>query len=545
MGPGGDELENAIEQLFKAYDLDECGELSRNVFLSIEMRLSFESGEIFNGDAGAAQFTLADKDCSGTLSFDEFRTRFLTTFEEQGFSRQEIIKHVNEQARMTLAERAKMGPRFHASIRQVLRQIFNLFDYSGDGLLTPEEWIAAQKTVAAEVRDDFDDGWVNEAAFATADLNGDGVLDLKEFLESSFKMFESVKRSADKILATLQRVARALEKERMGNQAWTAPVAIYVQNAELPEFQPPSRAWQDDPTAEQQEKNPDAWTNTIEVKLPLGLQTAEDVAGLIRLSLKLPPETWISCFFLGPIGSSGQRPVTLLRGERSGEGNTQQMLTYLTKPAADLRIFVKNQRKRPTKLVKQPRAFLEEKEGLMQKKTGAMWGLDWETQLAGEGMPSPPKPMVVILGDAIAIEVPVSDEFGEYRYVPTVYMDRNDILSKPYDENIEAKKKGKKKVGGAEPDPLLQLQFVAMKEGKCVLFVDLSWEDQEEKLVQARNLITPSSNNSTARIGPVEVEVQKPSSKDDRSKLPMMWWNGEQWSKKKGAAKKKKAKGKK
>jgi Ca2+-binding EF-hand superfamily protein len=542
MGPGGDELETSVEALFRAYDVDENGEISRSEFLSIEMRLSFEEGDVFKGDAGMAKFTLADRGCTGALSFEEFRSRTLTTFEEQGFTKAEIIKHLNDQVMKTLTERAKMGPRFHAGIRQVLKQIFSLFDCKGDGHLTPEEWMAAQKTVATEVNDDFEEGWVEESRFASADTNGDGLLDLAEFLESSFKMFDGVKRRTDQILATLQRVARALEKERMGSQAWTPNVAIWVQSAEIAEFQPPSKAFQNVPTEEASDKGRDAWMRATEVKLPAGLQTAEDVAGLIRLSLKWPPETWISCFYIGPPKEGAPRPITLLRGGAPGEGTTSAMLTYFTKQNADLRLFVKNKRKRPHKLQKQQRAVLEEKESLLAKKTGAVWGLDWETQLIGEGMPSPPKPMVVMLGDAVIVEVPVSDEGGEYRFVPNVYMDRIDILSKPCDETVEVKKKKKKKVGGGEPDPLLQLTFVAVREGKCVIFVDLSWEDQEEKLAGTQKLLAPCSYNSAQRIGPIEVEVQKPTVKEDRATMPLMWWNGEQWSKKKGAAKKKKGK---
>eukprot|EP00438_Fugacium_kawagutii_P034640 Skav229471 [mRNA] locus=scaffold6310:38618:44176:- [translate_table: standard] len=107
---GEDEIESTLTQLFKAYDLDESGFLSREEFLAIEMRLHYEDGQ-------------------------------------------------------ALLERAKMGPRYHAGIRQALRNIFALFD----------EWISAQKTVAAEVSDDLDEGWIDEAAFQAADTNGDGV----------------------------------------------------------------------------------------------------------------------------------------------------------------------------------------------------------------------------------------------------------------------------------------------------------------------------------------------------------------------------------
>ena len=37
----------------------------------------------------------------------------------------------------------------------------------------------------------------------------------------------------------------------------------------------------------------------------------------------------------------------------------------------------------------------------------------------------------------------------------------------------------------------MQLTFVAIKEGKCVLCVDVSWEDQEEELATSKRLATP------------------------------------------------------
>merc|ERR1712110_367847 len=115
----------------------------------------------------------------------------------------------------------------------------------------------------------------------------------------------------------------------------------------------------------------------------------------------------------------------------------------------------------------------------------------------------------------MGVEVPTADENGEYRFVANTFMDQNagEVLSKPVDETIEVKvkKKKKKAAGGPAPDPLLELSFIGLQEGKCVLFVDLSWEDQEEKCVSGHNLRAPVAENTIARIGPIEVEVQKPA----------------------------------
>merc|ERR1719350_1635218 len=123
-------------------------------------------------------------------------------------------------------------------------------------------------------------------------------------------------------------------------------------------------------------------------------------------------------------------------------------------------------------------------------------------------------------------------------------MDRCDVLSKPVEETIEKKKsKKKKKASGPGDAPLNQLSFVALKEGKCVIFADVSWEDQEEKLAITHGLSAPCSKNSTARIGPLEVDVQKvlpnpPGPGKERA--PFLWWAGDKWSPKKGPSKKKK-----
>jgi len=534
----GDEVETALEALFKAYDIDESGELSRDEFLKIETRLCFGKGEVFKEDARTAKMTLADRDRSGSLDYEEFRDRQLRLFYEMDMSKADILQHVNDHIKMALAERVKMGPRYHAGIRSVLKQIFNLYDTSGDGSLSPEEWISAQKVVALEVSDDIDESWIDEAAFSAADTNGDGVLDMSEFLEASFSMFEGVKRRTDAILATLQRVVAVLEQQQSSGKKETGQVFVHVQASAKPEFQSPRNAWQDEPTDADRDANSTAWATKGSLALPLGLTTTEEITSLVRLFLQIPADTWISLYFCGPAPDGGSRPVTLVK-----DSNITSMLQYFTKPNAEMKLFIKNQRKRPSKLIKQPHAW-EDREAMLSKRSGNLWGLDWETQLVGDGSPLPPRPLVIMLGDALIIEIPQSDEWDsqKYQFVDRVYMDRTDILTKPFEE-IEVKKaKKKKKKAASELDPMLQLHFVSLKEGKCVMFVDVSWEDQEEKLCKAQGLIAPVAENSIARIGPIEVDVQKPTpgaqSKDKDVKI--QWWNGEKWSAKKGPARKKK-----
>lgn len=119
----------------------------------------------------------------------------------------------------------------------------------------------------------------------------------------------------------------------------------------------------------------------------------------------------------------------------------------------------------------------------------------------------------------------------------SVYMDKTDVLSKPVNEVIEVKAPKKGKKGGPEPDPLLQLTFVALQEGKSVIFADVSWEDQEEKLCLTHKLLAPVSKNTVARIGPMEVEIQKAvGGKGDKGAL--QWWTGDKWAGKKKKPKK-------
>jgi len=536
------EVDDALLQLFKAYDLDESGLLSREEFLKIEMRLAFEAGKTFHEEHEMAKLTLADKDHSGTLDFQEFRERELEGFSEMGLTKATILDRVREHTKRTLTERARMGPRYHAGVRQMLKRIFQLYDVNGDATLSAEEWIAAQKLVALEISDEIDEAWIDEGAFSAADTNGDGVVSREEFLEASFTMFESVKRRTEDLLATLDRVVGTLEAKRKEKVRETQRLTVLVQTSEKPEFNPPHTAWQDEPTVEDREKNANMWTEAGQIILPMNLETSDEVHAAIRLCLQMSADTWLATFFEGPVGEGdeGFRPITLLQGNTPGEGNVQSMLDYLSKPNASPRLYVKNKRQRPKKLKRMQRAFLEERDALLAKHTGVCWGLDWETMTVGLGEQCP-RPMVISPNDALIVEVPRSDSNGEFGYVWASYMDATDVLSSPVDKDAEVKTKGKKKKSaGPAPDPLIQLAFVALKEGKCILFVEVSWEDQEEKLCAAHKLTAPCADNTVARIGPIEVEVSKNGPAGGKDKvIQFQWWNGEKWSAKKGPAKKK------
>jgi Ca2+-binding EF-hand superfamily protein len=610
-----DETEKAIGNLFLAYDLDESGEISRDDFLKIEMRMCFAKGEMFKPEVGAlTSFSLMDRDKSGTLDFLEFRERQLSWYQSACMSKGEIIVHLNDLIKNVLLERVKMGPRYHAGIRQAVRRIFHLYDTSGDGSLEPSEWIAAQKLVALEIMDDIDEAWVDEASFTSMDTNGDGFLDMEEYMDASFAMFEVVKLRSDALCQILQRVVQSLEKIKQVRQRQTFPLTIFVQSSETPQFRPPHSAWQDEPTDSSFVPSDFNWRESGTVQLPLSLHTVEEVSSILRLLLQLPVDTWLSVFCAGVESkstsytpqSNGRRvstnyrgalsPACLLRGERAGHGNIQSILEWLAKPNAVHRLYVKNLRKRPQKLIRQSVTFFEERESLLARQTGQILGLDWETQLVGQGRELPNE-ICLNVGDGLMLEVPQTDDSGEFRFVSSIYMDGTVNLSRPLQTNVSVQNKNaprmtrttmqtvtaakeKKRTSAPRTSPpakverqrdvLEQLTFVALKPGRCVMFVDVSWEDQEEKLAAKYKTCAPVNENSIGRIGPIQVVLEpatktnqgrrprQPSDGNDSPRSPggkknrdpfgaveasnIMWWNGEKWSNKKGAAPKKKGK---
>jgi len=523
-------LEDACRALFEAYDIDESGEISRAEFIKIEMRVCFEKGEVFDENAEVSKLTIADSDNSGTIDYNEFRNRNMRQLTEMGLSNEAIVERLKENTQLALNERKKMGPRFHAGIRQCLKRIFTLYDVSGDGALSPEEWISAQKVVALELSDDLDESWIDEGAFSAADANNDGAIQLEEYLEANFQMFEGVKTRTEQILVILQKVMKAMEARKTCKE--TMPVTILVQASEKPEFQPPHDAWQDEPTEEQQDKNANAWTAAGEIVMPCNLEKVDEVASLIRLHLKKSEDTWVSMYYRSGQLSQGN-PITMFRNQ-----NVRDTLEYFTKANACREIFLKNIRAAPKRLQLRQQAWGDEREALLKKRVGKCWGFDWETQLVGDGAKLPYMPLKVGQGDAIVVEVPATDDNGQFTYITQTYMDAPEILGGPVEEVIEPKKpKKKKKKGGdaPEPDPMIQYSFIGMKPGSCVLFVDVSWDLQEELLAKKYKLTAPVAENSVARIGPIQVEVESSAGEKDCFE----WWNGEKWSKKKGPAKKK------
>lgn len=526
---GQQAIEAAVRELFDAYDVDESGEVNKDEFFKIEMRICFEQGEVFDEKTEQAKMTLQDSDHSGSVTFEEFKDRHIRSLTQQGFSVKEIVEKLHANAEAALAERRRMGPSWHAGVRQCLKRIFALYDTSGDGALSPEEWISSQKQVARELSDDIDESWIDEGAFAAADANGDGVIQYDEFLVANFSMFEGLKQSSEAIHASLMKIVKVLESRQQDRPR--QPVALAVQTDAKPPFMPPHESWQDEPTGDSTALT-GKWEEKDNITLDPDFKTADEIAGLVRMHLQLNKDTWVSLYYRAPLQSEGA-PIRLIK-----DNNVEDAVDYLSKPNAIRRIFVKNIRAAPTRLSFTPQIWGDEREALMEKRKGQCWGFDWETQIKGDGFSMPPMPMVINAGDAIVVEVPATDENGQYTYTSRAFMDHPDICGGPVEETIQPKAPKKKKKKGADvpaPDPNLQFSFIGIKEGTCTFFVDVCWEEEEPSLASHHNLSQPVQENSIARIGPIQVNVQTGVTKD----TTFMWWNGEKWTNKKGPAKKK------
>merc|ERR1719265_2256489 len=357
-GSNPNDVEAACRALFDAYDVDESGELDRQEFLRIELRLAFARGEAVREDPILAKLTLADRDNSGLLSFKEFFEAQMRNFQEDMVPREEMLKRLQDETRSCILERQKMGPKYHTGIRAQLRRIFQLYDTSGDASLSAEEWIAAQKIVAEELSDDMDDAWINEAAFKLADSNGDGVLSEAEYLEASFSMFEVTKMNMKSLEEMLENIVSALESKLTKES--TEPLKIFMQK-ETAQFLPPSRAWEDEKKGSLDDHDAAGhWKEVGTIQFPVNLKTAAEVIGLSRLSVNIPQDTWLSLYYLAGNPEGGPNPPTLLR-----DANTQSALDYLSKANSPKRLYIKNVRKIPSKLTVQSMAFLEEREALI------------------------------------------------------------------------------------------------------------------------------------------------------------------------------------
>ena len=67
-----------------------------------------------------------------------------------------------------------MGVKYHLGVRSLVKKLFHAYDTTGDGVISPEEWMAGLKSIVEGLCDDYDPAWVDANAFVAADTNGDG-----------------------------------------------------------------------------------------------------------------------------------------------------------------------------------------------------------------------------------------------------------------------------------------------------------------------------------------------------------------------------------
>merc|ERR1719353_994560 len=143
--PGGAEeravLDNALKELFDAYDVDQCGYISKDIWFKIEMALAFDRGDEYDIAAQSASFNHFDIENTGQISFHEFRDRQLRAYTNDALSVEVMIKKTQQEVLNTYAERRRLGPRFAPEIRQLLLKLFRAYDTNGDGLIQIAEYL--------------------------------------------------------------------------------------------------------------------------------------------------------------------------------------------------------------------------------------------------------------------------------------------------------------------------------------------------------------------------------------------------------------------
>ena len=89
--------------------------------------------------------------------------------------------------------------------RMTLKEVFDILDANHDGVVTRQEFLRNKtevfyfflKEVGMDQHLDPGDIKITPAAFAEADLNGDGKLSGAEFVEAPFSQFDAIDRNGD------------------------------------------------------------------------------------------------------------------------------------------------------------------------------------------------------------------------------------------------------------------------------------------------------------------------------------------------------------
>eukprot|EP00929_Paragymnodinium_shiwhaense_P032467 TRINITY_DN17985_c0_g1_i1.p1 TRINITY_DN17985_c0_g1~~TRINITY_DN17985_c0_g1_i1.p1 ORF type:complete len:418 (-),score=90.58 TRINITY_DN17985_c0_g1_i1:586-1839(-) len=104
-------------------------------------------------------------------------------------------------------------------INAAITRLFKLFDINGDGYIYPEEWAETMSFLAMHFENHCESGI--EEAFAQADRNKDGKVDLKEFKMAHEQLFESLGLPYKEIMNGLCDIENMVFQEKVRLQRCT------------------------------------------------------------------------------------------------------------------------------------------------------------------------------------------------------------------------------------------------------------------------------------------------------------------------------------
>jgi len=550
------ELNEALQKLFQAYDIDESGTVSFTEFVRLEIRHGLETGDLQRVLEAFPQISCADRNRTGVLQYSDFCKSRMRMLDSEAQTRklkrvptgEELAVLALGEAKRTIEERARMGCRYHIAIRKELKEIFEHWRISEDKGMSPIAWILGRADVKKKMGVPMSLKWMSEAAFTAAVGNKGMMVELDGFLRASFDYLEETYPSEAAAAALMLRQLRTyVESSPIPS---TVKVDVFVLTALKPDFQLPSRARHD----------AQAYQRSAVFNLPTNLTLLEDLVSMLRLMLGIPSNKCLAVF--------GQLGDTLTRLTANNFKGQLERMALNEDPDSRQALFVKNVRLQPERLRLEPLRREEECLSLLHSATGSRWGFDWEVQILGKGLKAPPKlpwELSLSVGDSLVIRVPPTDSGMTLQ----IYMDMPGVLSSPVAQFVKKLGRSKsskrtlklqkaeseagelKPQAPAGPAPAKRgrrtkpsaaqlaksstlraanedqlLVFVAQSEGSCTLFVEISWEHREEECTKM-NSFGPSADASVARIGPLKVPVQKQSGK---ARAAMHWWNGFRWT---------------